>query len=123
MEDINNVKIVMLKNGQHIITKINEMFAEGKEESICFLFTAPLIITYKPSSKEGEEFELSFTLWSPFSKSVEFRVPFNEVISIGDPKDDVLENYMEIAGPLFQRLKEINESQQEKTDLNFEEDL
>jgi hypothetical protein len=108
MEDI---KIVMLKNGHHIITKINELFVEGKEEPFCFLFTAPLVITYK--STDNQELELSFTLWSPFSKSVEFRIPFDHVVSMGEPKDDILEKYMEIAGPLFEKLEEVNEPEEE----------
>lgn len=114
MED---VKIVMLKNGHHIITKINELYLEEKEEPFCFLLTAPLIITYK--SKE-EELELSFTLWSPFSKSVEYRIPFDYVVSMGEPKDDILEKYLEIAGPLFDKLEQINE--EENLNIN-EEDL
>ena len=90
---------------------------EEKEEPFCFLLTAPLIITYK--SKE-EELELSFTLWSPFSKSVEYRIPFDYVISMGEPKDDILEKYLEIAGPLFDKLEQINEEENLSID---EEDL
>ena len=53
-------------------------------------------------------------MWSPFSKSVEFRIPFDYVVSIGEPKDDILEKYMEIAGPLFERLETLNQEEQEE---------
>lgn len=110
MED---VKVVMCRNGHHIISKINELYpAQGDSEPICFLLTAPLVITYKTT--DDSELELSFTLWSPFSKSVEFRIPFDYVVSIGDPKDDILEKYMEIAGPLFERLETLNQEEQEE---------
>lgn len=106
-EFLQDVKIVMLKTGHHIITKINELTLEGEENPFCFLLTAPLVITYK--NIDDDKLDLSFTLWCPFSKSVEFRVPFEHVISIGDPKDDIYLKYMEIAHPLFDSLKQMEE--------------
>jgi len=105
-----DIKIVMFKNGPHIITKINELYVDGKEDPICFLLTAPLVITYK--NPTPEEMELSFTLWSPFSKSVEFRIPFDHILSVGEPKDDILQKYLEVAGPVIEQVKELNESLQ-----------
>jgi len=113
------IKIVMFKNGHHIISKINELYVEGREDPICFLLTAPLIITYK-SPNEGE-LELSFTLWSPFSKSVEFRIPFDHVLSVGEPKEDILEKYLEIAAPLIEKLEELKQEQQQNTNIETEE--
>ena len=83
---------------------------------MCFLFTAPLVITYD-SSTEDNNINLKFTLWSPFSKSVEFRVPFEHVITIGEPKDDIYSKYMEIAEPLFELIENVdNEQTEEETE-------
>lgn len=110
---MDDVKILMLKSGLHVITKLSQVKYEGKEEPVCFMFTAPLVITYDTPTEETN-INLKFTLWSPFSKSVEFRVPFDHVISMGEPKDDIYSKYMEIASPLFELLENNNTEQTEE---------
>ena len=47
------------------------------------------------------EVKIIFQQWSPFSKSLQFRVPFDYVITIGDPKDQILEKYIEVVKPYY----------------------
>jgi hypothetical protein len=116
MED---VKILMLKNNQHVITKLSEIISED-DKPLCFLFTAPLIISYQPPTEDGE-IKISFTLWSPFSKSIQYRIPFDNVITIGDPKDDVLGKYIEIAGPVIDLLDKEEQDENNLPEIEEEE--
>lgn len=100
MEDI---KIVMLKNKQHIISKLTELTVEETDEPLCFLFEIPMVISYThpKDANDDSEVKIIFQQWSPFSKSLQFRVPFDYVITIGDPKDQILEKYIEVVKPYY----------------------
>jgi len=109
-----NVKIVILKTGQYLITRIQEL--RESDKPLCFLITAPLILSYQQSNEDPEKMEMVFTLWCPFSQSIQYRVPFEHVVSVGEPKEDVYIRYMEIAGPLLDRIDQIDEDEQEITE-------
>jgi len=100
MEDI---KIVMLKNKQHIICKLIELTVEETEDPLCFLLEVPLVIsyTYPKDTIDDNEVKIIFQQWSPFSKSLQFRIPFDYVVSIGEPKDQILEKYIETIQPYY----------------------
>jgi hypothetical protein len=99
MEDI---KIVMLKNRQHVICKLSELRTET-DEPLCFLFEVPFVVSYSVPSENAEEkdIQIKFAQWSPFSKSLQFRVPFEQVVSIGEPKDGILQKYIELLKPYY----------------------
>ena len=98
-----NIKIVMLKNKQHIICKLTELMVEETDEPLCFLFEVPMVIsyTYPQDTVDDNAVTIIFQQWSPFSKSLQFRVPFDYVISIGEPKDQILEKYIETVEPYY----------------------
>ena len=100
MEDI---KIVMLKNKQHIICKLTELMVEETEDPLCFLIEVPMVIsyTYPKDVPDENDVRIIFQQWSPFSKSLQFRIPFDYVVSIGEPKDQILEKYIETVQPYY----------------------
>ena len=73
MEDI---KIVMLKNKQHIICKLTELMVEETEDPLCFLIEIPMVIsyTYPKDVPDENDVRIIFQQWSPFSKSLQFRI-------------------------------------------------
>ena len=96
---MDDIKVLLLKSGQHIITKLSELTADSGE-SLCFVFEVPLIIRFVSGTSE-QDTVISFNLWCPFSKSVAYRVPFEHVVTIGEPKDPILQKYIEYIQPLY----------------------
>jgi hypothetical protein len=99
MEDI---KIVLLKSRQHVITKLSELRTE-EDEPLCFLFEVPFVITYQMdySEENKNDVKISFSQMMPFSNTLEFRIPFEYVITIGSPKPDIVEKYIEVLKPYY----------------------
>jgi hypothetical protein len=96
MEDI---KIVLLKTRQQVITKLSELRDEN-DNPFCFLMEVPLIVDISPQSTP-EDLKIAFSQLMPFSSTPAFRIPFDHVITIGDPKQGVLEKYIEIVKPYY----------------------
>lgn len=96
MEDI---KIILLKTGQQIITKLSELRTDD-DKPFCFVFEVPLVVSYSPEATEND-IQIAFSQWMPFSSSVAFRIPFDHVITIGDVKVGILKKYVEIVKPYY----------------------
>ncbi len=93
------IKIVHLKDGSHIICKITELTTDDNKP-LCFLIEVPMILSYVNGETE-EDLKVKYTQWSPFSKSLEFRIPFDQVVTVGEAKTAVLEKYVEIVQPFY----------------------
>ena len=95
------VAVVVLNNGQQVITDLREI-REPKEdgssdpegELLAFLFIAPLVLSYGEYDEETERYQINFERWVPFSKETQFRVPLDKVTALGSPLDAVTESYM-----------------------------
>ncbi len=99
MEDI---KIVLLKSRQQIICKISELLNEETQEPLCFLVEVPLAIYYNNLEKENSsDVTIMFQQWMPFSSSLQFRIPFDYVVTLGEPKEQILEKYIETIKPYY----------------------
>lgn len=96
---MNDIKIVQLKTGHHLIAKVAELRTE-EEEPLCFLLAVPMILSYGPETSE-ENISIKYAKWSPFSSSLEFRIPFDHVITISDPIPSILEKYVELVNPYY----------------------
>jgi hypothetical protein len=57
--------------------------------------------TFPKDTPDENEVRIIFQQWSPFSKSLQFRIPFDYVVSIGEPKDQILEKYIETVQPYY----------------------
>lgn len=92
-----SIQIVLLKNGQTIITKLSEL-NNDEGNPLCFLFEVPFVVF---TSEKDPETKIGLSKFMSFSKSVNFRIPFNEVLTIGDPQEFILKKYVEIVQPYF----------------------
>ena len=50
---MDDIKVLLLKSGQHIITKLSELTADSGE-SLCFVFEVPLIIRFVSGTSEQD---------------------------------------------------------------------
>jgi len=96
MEDI---KVLLLKTGQQIITKLSELRTK-EDEPFCFVFEVPLVLSITADSTESD-IKIGFSQWMPFSSSVAFRVPFDHVVTISDPKEGIITKYIEVVKPYY----------------------
>lgn len=95
------IAIVVLHNGQQLITDLREVREPNKDgsvnpegELICFVFIAPLVIAYSEFLEDTQQYKISFEKWIPFSKDTQFKVPYDRIVAIGEPTNAVKDAYI-----------------------------
>lgn len=93
--------IVMMKTGETLIANLQEVFkGEGEDKrGICLLLNHPYTLDFhSPKKKEkvqlkDNEVQVQFVKWCPFSKDVQFKIPYDSVVTIGEPEDTLREAF------------------------------
>jgi len=82
--------IVMLKTGEKLITILQEAFeGDGDDKKgICLVLTHPytlsLIEVGNVDSPE-QDLQVKFSKWCPYSTDVQYKIPYDGVLAIGEP--------------------------------------
>jgi hypothetical protein len=85
-----NPSIVILKTGEKLITVLQEVF-EGQGEDkkgICLVMNHPYELTLinVPNTENPEQdLQVKYSKWCPYSTDVQFRIPYDGVLAIGQP--------------------------------------
>ncbi len=85
-----NPSIVILKTGEKLITVLQEVF-EGQGEDkkgICLVMNHPYELTLinVPNAENPEQdLQVKYSKWCPYSTDVQFRIPYDGVLAIGQP--------------------------------------
>jgi hypothetical protein len=108
------IKVLKMKTGEQVVTGITELQDENSN-GICFLVTQPYRLDLIPSdeiSLDGtpETFRVNFTKWFSVSKDVQFRIPYDSVVAIGEPDDSVLQTYTDKFGDLLNDIDTVQPS-------------
>ena len=85
---MSDVKIMRLSTGEDIIAKIIDRSVETTKLKQPFV-----IIPHQQGP--GKPVQLMMTLYSPYSKSDDIEVKSQNVISMVDPKDEILKSYQQ----------------------------
>jgi len=94
-----NPSIVVLKTGEKLITILQEVF-EGEDEDrkgICLLMNYPyeLALISAPNESNPElDLQVKFSKWCPYSIENSFRIPYDGILTIGQPDPGLTEAYM-----------------------------
>lgn len=110
------ISILHLKTGEHIICKVSEV-VDDQGTPVCFEIEMPSTLVYEnPMDPDPLNPKINFFQWNPFSKSTSFRINFDQVVSIGEPKDSIYDTYIELIQPYYPLLsqKELVEYQERK---------
>ena len=115
------IKLGVIKTGEQIIAKVEEMILEDKV--VGYFFIRPCIVnTSEPVISKGEDgdakgasFDIRLSPWIPLGKGTRFPVPLDWIVTFIDPVDELASMYMNDV------LKE-KEDSQEKTLVIPEED-
>lgn len=59
-----------------------------------------MVLQFAPSSTQ-EEPKISMSPLLPFSKSMAYRFPFDKVVTMGIPTDNILAKYVDIVKPYY----------------------
>ena len=85
---MSEVKIMRLSTGEDIIGKVIDTNIEKTKLNKVFV-----IIPHQQGP--GKPVQLMMTLYSPYSKSDDIEIKTQNIISIVDPKDEILKSYQQ----------------------------
>jgi hypothetical protein len=91
-----SIKIAVFKNGQQIISKVEEMLLE--ERSVGYFLIKPCIITTSEPKRNEETGKVSFDInlkpWVPLAKGDRVPVPLDWVVTLVEPVIDLKSMYV-----------------------------
>jgi len=93
------IKVCFMRNGMHVISKMITEFDKDKRP-LCFSMTLPFSMIYVEDPETGKS-KVDFEAMMPFCNNIEYKIPFGEVITIGDPHQVLLENYVSMIKPYY----------------------
>ena len=106
---MSDVKIMRLSTGEDIIAKIIDKSVETTKLKQPFV-----IIPHQQGP--GKPVQLMMTLYSPYSKSDDVEIKSQSVISMVDPKDEILKSYQQNTSSILQAPGLITETKLPKLD-------
>ena len=90
------IKLAIVKTGEQIVTKVEEMLLEDKV--VGYFFIKPCVVqTSDPIvNKEtgGASFDIKLRPWIPLGKGIRVPVPLDWIVTFIDPVDDLNNMYM-----------------------------
>lgn len=97
-----SIKIVMLKSGEDVIADVKEIYLQEDGPVVGYYLSKPYIVKLyekrmtlnEDINKNDHSFDILFTPWAPLSKDKEFNIPFDWVVSIYEPHEDVKNSYV-----------------------------
>ena len=85
------IKLIRMRSGEDVVgevSKENEEFIDVKEPAALM----PM------SGGANKTVQMGMVPWQPFSKSKEFTIPRNWIVTISDPAEDIEDNYRRVYG-------------------------
>jgi hypothetical protein len=97
---MSDVKIIRLITGEDVISKTKEDSGEGIE------LHKPFVII-PTQQAPGKPVQLMMTHYSPYSKSDTIKIKRDKVVSIVEPKDEILKSYQANTSSIIQTDKSL----------------
>ena len=91
-----NEQIIVFKNGERVITTLQEVFeGEGEDKrGVCLMMTHPYILELvEAATGTDRDLQVKFSKWCPYSVDFQFRVPYDTVLAIGEPDTGLAQAY------------------------------
>jgi hypothetical protein len=85
-----NPSVVVLKTGEKLITVLQEAFeGEGEDQKgICLVMNHPYelsLIGVNNQENPEQDLQVKFSKWCPYAVDIQFRIPYDSVLAIGQP--------------------------------------
>lgn len=111
------IKLAVVKTGEQIISKLEEMVHEDK--TVGYFMIKPCIVnTTKPKIDEDTKkasFDINLSPWIPLGKGIRFPVPLDWIVTFIDPVEQLKELYVTDV------LREVEDSEDQSIVLNSED--
>lgn len=93
-----NPSIVILKTGEKLIARLQEMFeGDGDDKrGICLLMSHPYelsLVSINNVENPEQDLQVKYSKWCPYSTDVQFRIPYDGVLSIAQPDSGLASAY------------------------------
>jgi len=97
-----SIKITTLKTGTIIISELKEVYdGEGEDrKGICLLVERPYELSLVNAAPQymveeaGAELQVKFSKWNPYSSDNQFKLPYDSVMTIGEPEEGLKDAYV-----------------------------
>jgi hypothetical protein len=100
-----SIKITVLKTGEHIISDMKELMAEGEENAHAYMLVNPhtyeinekQFITEEEKELEEGDYGINVSLlpWLILSKDKKMIIPTDSVLTVVEPLDSVTQLYLD----------------------------
>ena len=90
------VKLIRMWSGEDVIADMT------KEDTDSITITDPIVAV--PSQKQGQ---IAFAPWSPLSQKGELEITLKYIVYIGDPQEEIIEQYNSMFGKLSAPTKKL----------------
>lgn len=98
--------IVVLNTGERVISNLQEVREENKEDGrpICLLMIRPYTLNVEKTEggPENQEVQVRFSKWLPYSSDIQFKIPFNSVMAVGAADTGLEEAYLQTVAQAIQ---------------------
>ena len=97
-----SIKITTLKTGTILISELKEVYdGEGEDrKGICLLVERPYELSLVNAAPQymveeaGAELQVKFSKWNPYSSDNQFKLPYDSVMTIGEPEEGLKNAYV-----------------------------
>lgn len=103
------VQLALLKSGEELIADVREIVEKETEKQMSLVFINPHHISYDNET-------LVFDPWLPLSASRQFFIPYDWVVTITNPHQNIVDKFND-------RFGEENDSQSDSTENASDTDL
>lgn len=106
--------IVMLMTGDTVVTNLQEIFrGEGEDKKgVCLMMSHPYKLDLLPGSDASAGIQVQFTRWMPFSVEYQYKIPYDAVLTIGEPEESLKKAYEDKVKQAEQKIEEAKKPQQ-----------
>lgn len=81
------VQLVLLKSGEELVADVREIVDKETEKQLSLVLINPHVIAAKTNDM------LTFDPWIPLSASREFFVPYDWVVTITQPQENIVDEF------------------------------
>jgi len=107
-----NIKILKMVTGEQLITHVTDM-KDSDGNNIGFLLSYPYVLIVQPTSQPNEplKFNINYIAWMSSSKSQSFFVSYSSIIAIGEPAEEIEQEYLNQFGDLLNQMNDVDNSE------------
>ena len=101
-------KSLKMRTGEIVLTGIRQVF-DDNNQPVCYELFHPYTLELIPQKEDylsedltQTNFTVNYIRWFPTTKDPSFKIPFDAIVAIGNPDDELLKTYIDKFGTLFE---------------------